>query len=219
MKLLLTADGSHTLFSEQFNEVYHSRHGALQEAKHVYIDNGLKCYNQSELQVLEIGFGTGLNALLTWLHAENTQTKICYTAIELHPVESAMIGQLNFPQKVEHKNAEIFFSLLHATAWGSIHHLTTYFSLHKLQVDAHTYPLTSNSYHLVYFDAFAPNHQADMWTVGIFQKIYAAMKPGGLLVTYCAKGEVQRAMKLSGFHIEKLPGPPGKREMLRGNKK
>lgn len=219
MKLLLTADGSHSLFSEQFTEVYHSRHGALQESQHVYIDCGLKGISLKEINILEIGFGTGLNALLSLVYSEDTQTKIHYTTFELYPVPSAMTERLNYPQLLSHQNASNYFSRLHTTPWGSSQQLTACFSLLKIQADVLTYTLAKDSYHLVYFDAFAPNHQAAMWTAAMFQKNFSAIKNGGILVTYCAKGDVQRAMKQAGFDIEKLPGPICKREILRASKK
>ena len=219
MQIITTGDGSHTLFSEQFDEVYHSRHGAIVESKHVFIESGLNYFQTSEIKILEIGFGTGLNTLLTMLEAEKRNLKIDYTAIELFPVDIDTIKALNYTQQLGYEFCYGHYHSLHLVRWNEMHELTPFFNFKKINESIFTYPFALATYQLIYFDAFAPTHQPEMWTVEVFKKMFDALVVGGILVTYCSKVIVQKAMKEAGFVIEKIPGPPGRREMVRARKK
>ncbi len=223
MQIITTKDGSHTLFSEQFNEIYHSRHGAIQESKHVFIEAGLNTVlnelpQQEPIKIFEVGFGTGLNALLTMLEAEKRDLKVSYTSIELYPVEIETIKALNYTDILGYQFCYGPYHSLHLVRWEEEHPVTPHFAFKKINASLLEYKLPAEAYHLIYFDAFAPEHQPEMWSGTVFKKMHEALKPGGVLVTYCSKSIVQRAMKEAGFSLEKLPGPPGKREMLRARK-
>lgn len=211
------------MFSEQFNEIYHSRHGAIQESKHVFIEAGLNTVLQGlptaePVKIFEVGFGTGLNALLTMLEAEKRDLKVSYTSIELYPVEIETIKALNYTDILGYQFCYGPYHSLHLVRWNEEHPVTPHFAFKKINASLLEYELPAQAYHLIYFDAFAPEHQPEMWSATVFKKMYEALKPGGILVTYCSKSIVQKAMKEAGFSIEKLPGPPGKREMLRARK-
>lgn len=213
-KIVLTDDGSHTLLSKEFNEHYHSIHGAFNESMHVFIENGFKTIKDKySIHILEMGMGTGLNILLTIREAIKSKSKVHYTTFEQFPVSIEESKSLNYIGETE-KN---IFDAIHNSPWGEWIELNEYFKLLKINKDIHT--LDENStYDLVYYDAFAPNCQPDLWTVDIFTKIYQAMKVGGVLVTYCAKGYVKRNLKAVGFEVISLPGPPRKREMTKAVK-
>jgi len=209
-----TADGSHTLFVPEMDEHYHSVNGAIQESAHVFINTGLaQLAHEKEIHLLEIGFGTGLNALLTLLYAEKTGQAIHYTSLELYPIESEIIHLLNYPSQLNHDKAESFFNTLHAASWGEEAAITPCFTLLKRNVDFTECDLPG-IYNLIYFDAFAPEKQSEMWEQSHFDRIATSTKMGGILVTYCAKGEVRRRIQHSGFKVNRLPGPPGKRQMI-----
>ena len=212
-----TADGSHTLFVPELNEHYHSTHGAWQEAIHVYINAGLHHCPKSEIHVLEIGFGTGLNAFLTLL--ESTKKKIVYTTLELHPISIEEAQKLNYASQISPENEQLFIHL-HQVDWEKRIDITPHFSFLKLKRDItnHTSLDFSTHFDVVYFDAFAPEKQPEMWTQKVFENILSVCNPGATLVTYCAKGVVRRTMQEAGWEVEKLMGPPGKREMLRTKK-
>ncbi|MBS1625570.1 MAG: tRNA (5-methylaminomethyl-2-thiouridine)(34)-methyltransferase MnmD [Bacteroidetes bacterium] len=215
MKLLLTEDGSHTIYSEQFDEIYHSRRGALTESQHVFIQNGLAAVPIHTMDIFEVGFGTGLNALLTWIYAEQHDLKVMYTAVELYPISEGVLSEINFASLFP--GHEDKFHKLHNARWDSPDALDARFSLHKIKgslVDS----ILPAGQDLVYFDAFSPDKQPELWSAEIFHKVYEAMNPGGILVTYCSKGYVRRNMQEAGLRIEKLPGPPGKREMVRAHR-
>ncbi|MDO9152815.1 MAG: tRNA (5-methylaminomethyl-2-thiouridine)(34)-methyltransferase MnmD [Paludibacter sp.] len=216
-ELLITADGSHTLFVPLLNECYHSTNGAKQESQHIFIDAGLKQCLKQEICVLEIGFGTGLNAFLTMVEAHKSKKTVHYTTLEYFPVEIEKALQLNFKDgySPELKNA---FIRLHSSEWNCKTQILPYFCLDKLHVDFTQYPLTEK-YDVVFFDAFSPEKQAEMWTDKQFYKVFKHCNPQAILTTYCAKGSVRRAMQEAGFVVERLPGPPGKREILRAIKK
>jgi tRNA U34 5-methylaminomethyl-2-thiouridine-forming methyltransferase MnmC len=209
----LTADGSHTLFVPEMDEHYHSVNGAIQESDHVFIRAGLKQVMKESVRILEVGFGTGLNALLTLLH---TDRAVEYYAIELHPLPVEMIRLLNYG-KMLCPGKEALYLSLHTAAWEMPVRITDLFTLHKIQGDSHTCTLPEDI-GLVYFDAFAPGKQPGMWNQAIFNKLYQSMAQGGILTTYCAKGSVRRMMQEAGYTVERIPGPPGKREMLRATK-
>ena len=218
--LQTTADGSHTLFVPGLNEHYHSTNGALQESELVFIYNGLHhlaaCLK--EINVLEVGFGTGLNALLTVLEAKKQRRKINYVAVEPQPVDSEIIRKLNFASLIGGTEAQGYFKKLHEASWTYPAFLSDYFILSKIQAKLEDITLRDEQFHLIYFDAFGPDVQPELWTEEIFAKLFKCLKPGGILVTYSCKGTVKRALKAAGFTIEKLPGPVGKREVLRAVK-
>lgn len=214
-----TADGSLTIQLPEWNEQYHSKHGALQEANHVFIKTGLEYFTQgrknSPVRILEIGFGTGLNAFLTYLFAEKHKIHIHYTGIEAYPVIKEEYSQLNYASLLKERKEK--FLQLHTTPWEITTAISTYFSLQKQQLFFKDISYT-NHFDLVYFDAFGARVQPELWTELIFEKMFKALDNKGVLVTYAAKGSVRRAMQTVGFNVERLPGPPGKREMLRATK-
>lgn len=221
-KIIRTDDGSVTIHLPEWNEQYHSKHGAVQEARHVFLKMGLYHFlenNESdEISVLEIGFGTGLNAFLTLIEAENLQKKITYTGVEAYPVSADEVKLLNYPEACDATYKTSLFQKLHQTAWEEEFEISENFILQKQQKKFNEIN-DKQSYDLIYFDAFGARVQPELWTEEIFEKMFNALKQNGVLVTYAAKGSVRRAMLTSGFQVEKLPGPPGKREMLRAVKK
>jgi len=215
-ELKLTEDGSHTLFVAEIDECYHSTHGAIQESRHIFIEAGLKQCPKREIRVLEIGFGTGLNAFLTLLEAERSEKLIYYTTLENYPVEFETALLLNYPEELEPGKRPVF-EKMHSVEWNKEILVTPYFMLNKIEADFTEFVFKDN-FDVVYFDAFSPEKQPEMWNEALFEKIYAHCNSGAVLTTYCAKGIVRRAMQGAGFLVERLPGPPGKREILRGSK-
>ena len=220
-KIITTADGSKTIHIEDWNEQYHSKHGAIQEAQHVFIKEGLQHYSannkSTSIDILEIGFGTGLNAFLTLLEADNIKSKINYVGVEAYPVSMYDINQLNYVELISADN-ETVFNKLHTVSWGKEHEITSKFKLQKRQ-QFFSEIKDNNAFDLIYFDAFGARVQPELWSKSIFETMYKALKPNGVLVTYAAIGEVKRNMKALGFMVERLKGPPGKRHMLRATKK
>jgi tRNA U34 5-methylaminomethyl-2-thiouridine-forming methyltransferase MnmC len=217
-----TADGSSTLYVPALNEHYHSTHGALQEARHVYLAAGLEPALQDATEpvwVLEIGFGTGLNALLTLERAQSAAQPVFYDTIEKHPLPWEIVGQLGTENYLHEPELLDYQQQLHASTWGRPVALTPHFVLLKRAGELQTTPLPNDTYHVIYFDAFAPEKQPDMWTDEVFRQLYAAAAPGGCLVSYCAKGSFKRSLLAAGWLVEKIPGPPGKREMTRAWKR
>ena len=212
VELKVSADGSHTLFVPELNEHYHSVNGAYNESMHVFIRPALLFCQKQELSVLEIGLGPGLNAFLSYLNQGNKT--IFYHALEKYPLTEKFSRQLNFADNTEAKST---FNRLHQLPWNSQQHLAPSFTLFKEETDLTSIQF-SQKYDVVYFDAFAPDVQAEMWSQAIFRKIYDAMNTNGVLTTYCAKGIVRRTMQACGFTVERLEGPKGKREMLRAVK-
>lgn len=215
-QLQVTADGSHTLFIPSMDEHYHSVNGAVQESRHVFIEAGWRECRREEIRILEVGFGTGLNAFLTLLEAEKEQRHVTYYSVERYPLDEETVRTLNYPEVISPGQAELFYAM-HRAPWQEDVSLTPFFTLHKIAGDSNTCPLPS-SIDLIYFDAFAPDKQPEMWNQAIFDKLYALTSPAGILTTYCAKGVVRRMMQASGYAVERIPGPPGKREMLRARK-
>lgn len=197
------------------NVTYHSKHGAVQESMHVFVEAGLRplLAKHAVLRVLEMGFGTGLNAWLTLKEAEAHGSVICYEAIEAFPLQPEEWVGLNYAAAEEQK----IFHQLHACDWDVLQSIRPSFSLLKHHGKLQDFN-TGNKFHLVYYDAFAPTAQPELWTVEVFAKLFVLLEPGGVLTTYCSKGNVRRAMQAAGFSIEKIPGPPGKREMVRAHK-
>ena len=217
-EVILTEDGSHTLRVEEIDECYHSTHGAAQESMHIFIDAGLRMFlsdGSREVNILEIGFGTGLNAYLTLIEAGKLGVQIHYTALELYPLSVNDAMRLNYPEYLGSDRA--IFEKIHHLSWNKDNDVTPYFSLNKINCDYTNYEL-SGLYDVVYFDAFSPEKQPEMWSEDCFRKIYGCAGDGAVITTYCAKGAVRRAMGVAGFLMERLPGPPGKREILRGRK-
>ena len=211
-----TGDGSHTLFSEKFNEIYHSRHGALQESVHVFIQAGLESVlkQKNNINLLEIGFGTGLNAILSIQKISGSKHHIHYTGIEPLPVPFNIIEQLNYLSSIDDELLHQSYKDLHLSDWNKDTAITTNFTLYKYKGSFEDFS-SEKKFDLVYFDAFAPSKHPEIWDKAVFEKISTLMSKNGVLVTYCAKGQVKRDLKASGFIIEKLAGPPGKREMTR----
>jgi len=216
-KIITTADGSSTLYIPQWDEHYHSKHGSIQEAYHVFIKNGFEILEQKNLSILEIGFGTGLNALLTFYESLHNNVEIDYTGIEAFPVNKEEHQALNYCQILKLEDCKNVFDSIFNATWDSKVMLMHHFSIEKKLLKFQEISFI-NSYDLIYFDAFGPDVQPELWTESIFKMMYQALKVKGVLVTYSAKGSVRRAMQEVGFQVEKLPGPPGKREMLRGIK-
>ncbi|WP_029904450.1 tRNA (5-methylaminomethyl-2-thiouridine)(34)-methyltransferase MnmD [Prevotella sp. 10(H)] len=215
----LTADGSHTLFIPELDEHYHSVNGAVQESTHVFIEAGLKHCLKDKIHIFEVGFGTGLNAFLTLSATRNLSKKIYYTAIEAYPLAEAVISQLNYANSCNPQEKELYHKL-HSADWNKEIEITDNFYLKKIQSDFTNFDFKkiTDKIDLIYFDAFAPDKQPDMWTQEIFDKLYTVSADDCILVTYCAKGVVRRMMQHPGYSTERLPGPPGKREMLRAVK-
>lgn len=217
-RVITTSDGSKTIQIEEWNEQYHSIHGAVQEAEHVFIKNGLALFHDREISILEIGFGTGLNALITLIRSNALSLKVHYSGVEAFPVSKDELNQLNYISSLNALDFDEAFQKMHESSWEVDIALSEDFVLKKRQQDF--LEITdSNSFDLVYFDAFGARVQPELWTEKIFKKMFTAMKPDSYLVTYSAKGSVRRAMQTAGFEVERLEGPPGKREMLRAKKR
>ncbi len=215
-EIRLTADGSKTLYLPHLDETYHSSHGAIQEAVHVFIEHGLTYVSQKteSITVFEMGFGTGLNALLTALWAQKHQRMIHYIGIEHYPIEEEIWRQMEFVQ-VESEIA--LYAKIMYSEWGKFQEINPFFELKKIEQTVHNLDL-NEKVDLIYFDAFGPKVQAEMWNLPVLKKMYDMLMPGGIFVTYCAQGQMKRNLKSLGFTLEELPGPPGKREMTRATK-
>lgn len=217
-KIIVTADGSSTIYLPEWDENYHSKHGAIQEAKHVFIKSGLSLFSNQNISVLEIGFGTGLNSFITFLEAPKCKLIIDYTGVEAYPVSAEEIEKLNYVSELNAEEFKEVFSEMHLQKWDVKNSLSSNFYLTKRKQFFNEIK-DENTFDLIYFDAFGARVQPELWTEEIFEAMYKSLKNSGVLVTYCAKGSVRRAMLKVGFSIEKLAGPPGKREMLRATKK
>ncbi len=217
LTIITTSDGSHSLFNPLLNETYHSVHGAIQESQHVFIQQGLKywlAHNPSkDIRILEIGFGTGLNAFLTLLDLQNSGYRIYYESWEAFPLPIDLAVQLNYPIQL---GAIDVFAQLHQSEWNAFVSITPEFILYKRLGDILKDPLPgADSFDLIYYDAFAPSKQPQLWTFDVLKKVVDAMSPAGVWVTYCAKGQLKRDLKSLGLTVETLTGPPGKKEMVR----
>ena len=216
--IIETADGSKTLFIPEMNEQYHSVNGALTESEYVFLEKGFRHHLSSSPRLFEVGFGTGLNALITALEAEQTERHTLFTSIEKYPLTTEEINQLDYGSLFSERASE-FFEKLHSAEWENDVQISEYFTLHKINGDLKNDAISKgNVYDLIYFDAFGPDKQAEMWQSEVLQKIYDACAKGAVFVTYSAKGEIRRRLESCGFKMERLPGPPGKRQMLRGIK-
>lgn len=216
MKQIITEDGSHTLQSNQINDTYHSTHGAITEANTVYIHNGLHyCFDtfNEDIHLLEVGFGTGLNALLTCMEADRMQRKVIYYTLEPFPIAVEEALSLNYGELACDESH--CFAKIHQAAWTVPVPITPFFTLIKLSEPLQTIDFGCSRFHLVYFDAFGPDKQPELWRPEMLGKVTSSMGKNGIFTTYSTKGEVKRALKSQGLAVEKLPGPPGKREVLR----
>lgn len=216
-KIIKTSDGSHTIYVPELDEHYHSIHGAVQESEHIFIKNGFDTTTANPLNIFEVGFGTGLNALLTAIRCMNGEREVNYTAIEKYPVHEDLIWSLNHSDFCGKEGKKIF-NMIHYAPWNSVTSINKNFNIRKLKSDL-TINKPSGNYDLIYFDAFGPDKQPEMWTQAIFASISEITNKGGILVTYSAKGEVKRNLTACGFDVTLLPGPPGKRQIIRAVKK
>ena len=216
-EIIQTLDGSTTIHLKEWDECYHSKHGAIQEAQHVFIQNGLSLFPNQSVSILEIGFGTGLNAFITFLEAKKLNQSINYVGVEAYPVGASEVLAMNYVDELNAFIQKNIFEQMHESKWDEKAVLNAEFELTKRkqffdEID------DSEQFDLIYFDAFGYRVQPELWSTAIFQKMYTALRPGGKLVTYAARGVVKRSMIAVGFTVEKLPGPPGKREMFRASK-
>lgn len=216
-EIKITRDGSTTIHIPELNESYHSKHGAIQEAYHVFIKSGFSLFEGKSVSVLEIGFGTGLNAFITFLEAQKTNQKIDFVGIEAYPVAADEVAQMNFVSELKADDQLDFFRKMHDTTWEEKHIISENFSLTKREQRFEDIK-DVDQYDLIYFDAFGFAVQPELWSEEIFQIMYRALKKDGVLVTYACRTSIKNAMLSSGFSVEKLPGAPGKREMLRAKK-
>lgn len=215
--IIVTADGSKTIQIEEWNERYHSRHGAVQESYHVFIDNGLRLFRDTKISILEIGFGTGLNALITLIESEKLNLDINYVGVEAFPVSGKEVEELNHVSRLDAKDYQRSYTKMHCSPWEKENPIQKNFNLTKQKKDFRAVN-DINLFNLIYFDAFGARVQPKLWTAEIFQIMFKALRKNGILVTYSAKGSVRRALQEVGFKVERLSGPPGKREMLRACK-
>lgn len=216
-ELILTADGSHTLYVPEMNEHYHSIHGAIQESQFIFINSGYDFCEADPVNILEIGFGTGLNAFMTALKSCNGIKKVHYTTIEKYPLKEEITKALNYPVFTGAGTGNLF-DLIHNAQWNTDVSICNNFIINKTKGDA-TDHIPSGEYDLIYFDAFGPDKQPEMWTADVFKRISEVTRENGILVTYSAKGEVKRNLRGCGFNVTLLPGPPGKRQIIRACKK
>jgi tRNA U34 5-methylaminomethyl-2-thiouridine-forming methyltransferase MnmC len=215
--LIETSDGSHTLYVPELDEHYHSVHGAVQESRFIFIEQGFKTCNADPMAILEIGFGTGLNALLTAIICSPGSREVNYTSIEKYPLENKILSSLNH-YEFAGENGRNIFNLIHSAPWNKNVRISDNFNLKKIESDF-TVEKPAGRYDLIYFDAFGPDKQPEMWTREIFSGIADVTNKNGVLVTYSAKGEVKRSLISCGFEVALIPGPPGKRQMIRAVKK
>lgn len=222
LTLIKTSDGSHSLYNESLDETYHSIHGAIQESKHVFIEHGLhyakKCCASNTISVLEVGFGTGLNALLTMSDRLGGTIDIIYDAIEPAPLLTDVTDKLNYPSLLRDPGLKDDFTKMHGATWNEYHKLSPHFTIRKIQNELQGTMLERNRYDLVYFDAFAPSKQPDMWDVNILSRVVEAMNHRGIFVTYSAKGQLKRDLATLGLVVQIHKGPPGKAQMIRAIK-
>ncbi len=218
-KIIDTGDGSKTIFIPEMDEQYHSVNGAQTESEYVFLDKGYRFHTSETPRIFEVGFGTGLNALLTAVCSENQKRVTNYVSIEKYPLDNKTIQTLNYGSRIS-KEADNLYKKIHDAPWGKETVISAYFNLTKIKADLITYDLNfSSDFDIIYFDAFGPDKQPKMWNIDIFQKIYEISANNAVFVTYSAKGSVRRQLQDCGYIMERLPGPPGKRQMLRGIKK
>lgn len=216
-EIIRTSDGSTTIHIKDWDECYHSKHGAIQEAKHVFIKNGLALFPDQKVSILEIGFGTGLNTFITFLESKKLNQKIDYTGVEAYPISDEELESMNYPEELDAADLKMVFDEMHTVNWGEKFDLSENFSLTKRkqifeEID------DIEKFDLIYFDAFGYRVQPELWSADVFNRMFKALKKDSILVTYAARGVIKRNMIEAGFTVEKLAGPPGKREMFRARK-
>jgi tRNA U34 5-methylaminomethyl-2-thiouridine-forming methyltransferase MnmC len=216
-EILHTLDGSTTIHLPDWNESYHSKHGAIQEAYHVFIKNGLSLFQGKSISILEIGFGTALNTFITFLESQKSVQSIDYVGVEAYPISEKEVLQMNYVAELNAESEKNSFELIHQSNWEEKIVISPKFTLTKRKQFFDEIS-DENQYNLIYFDAFGYRVQPELWSTEIFEKMYKALKVNGVLVTYAARGVVKRSMIEVGFTVEKLAGPPGKREMFRATK-
>ncbi|MCU0395026.1 MAG: tRNA (5-methylaminomethyl-2-thiouridine)(34)-methyltransferase MnmD [Chitinophagaceae bacterium] len=218
-EIQVTADGSHTLQVAGSEVTYHSKFGAIQESEHVYIGAGLQPFigKADPIRVFEMGFGTGLNAFLAYLEARQEKVKIEYEAVEAFPLQREEYRELNYAHVLRKRELSESFQMIHQAPWNKTIRIGTLFTLVKHHTPIEEFE-TEKKFHVIFYDAFAPSAQPELWTEDLFAKMYDMLLPDGILTTYCSKGDVRRTLEAVGFDIEKLPGPRGKREMVRAFK-
>ncbi|MFY0627736.1 MAG: tRNA (5-methylaminomethyl-2-thiouridine)(34)-methyltransferase MnmD [Reichenbachiella sp.] len=222
VNLIETRDGSSSLYLPEMDETYHSTHGALTESQYVFVEKGLEHFvelypEKSKIRILEIGFGTGLNPWLTAMKVGKSTFSMQYCSLEKYPLNPSVIEQLNYKNEYAQKDQELF-EKIHDCPWEKPAKLLDGFSLEKKEIDLFDYHPSNSSFDIIYFDAFAPSKQPEMWSIDVLSKMYNALTIGGVFITYCAQGQFKRDLKSVGFKCEELPGPPGKKEMTRGVK-
>lgn len=219
LKIITTSDGSHSLFNEELNETYHSVHGAIQESLHVFIQSGLiyflEKFNPSNISILEIGFGTGLNSLLTVRAAKQLSLTFQYKTLEAFPLEEEVWSKLNYADTL---NLKVHFDSLHRVSWEEAHTILPNFQFQKHHIKLQDVVLSPSTFDIIFFDAFAPNKQPELWEIDTLKKVTDSLRANGVFVTYCAKGQLKRDLKSLGLTVETIPGPPGKKEMVRAIK-
>jgi len=222
IRLIETQDGSHSLYVPELNETYHSFHGAIQESQHVFIRMGLHYFldkfQSNKIKILEVGFGTGLNAMLSYRDLTKKQIRTWYDTIEPFPIGEDIWKKLNYVEKLDFEGAEKIYTELHSSAWDTKNELAEGYLFTKYKEKLEDIELLPNHYDVVFFDAFAPNKQPELWHLDQLKKVVASMKDEAVFVTYCAQGQFKRDLREAGLEIESLPGPPGKKEMVRGRK-
>ena len=216
-EIIKTQDGSTTIHLKEWEECYHSKFGAIQEANHVFIKNGLSLFESKPISILEIGFGTGLNSFITFLESKKRNLAINYVGVEAYPINFEEAFAMNYVSQLNASNESIIFEKMHKCNWDEKTVLSSHFTFTKRQ-QFFADIVDLDSFDLIYFDAFGYRVQPELWSTAIFKKMYDALKPNGILVTYAARGVVKRSMIEVGFTVEKLAGPPGKREMFRARK-
>jgi tRNA U34 5-methylaminomethyl-2-thiouridine-forming methyltransferase MnmC len=221
MSLFITEDGSHSVYSEQFGVAYHSTHGAIQETRHIFIEAALSHYwqhrNVDKIKILDIGFGTGLNVFMSFIESLNQGYNVELTTVEAYPLSFSIAEQLNYSQQLEVPQLDSIFKKLHTLSWEEKHLISEIFSFQKHLLDFKNITHV-NFFDIIYYDAFSPESQPELWESEMLQRMFKALKNGGVLTTYCAKGSFKRALKSVGFQIESIPGPHGKREITRATK-
>lgn len=220
-KLIVTGDGSHSIEVPELGVRYHSVHGAIQESRHIFIEAGLNARGGTKgrdvLHIFEMGFGTGLNALLTFIESEKLNQRVHYETIDIVPLTADEVQMLNYCRILERDDLQKIFERLHDCEWGKEIAVSSHFIFKKSKADLVSFQLRG-SFDMIFFDAFDPNMQPQLWTEDIFRKVIGILRPGGILTTYSSKGTVRRALQSAGFKVEKIPGPPGKREIVRAIK-
>jgi tRNA U34 5-methylaminomethyl-2-thiouridine-forming methyltransferase MnmC len=216
-RLIITSDGSHTLYVPGMDEHYHSRFGALTESQHIFINAGLASLTTGPVSILEVGFGTGLNALLSVIYAETNKIKVSYTSLEKYPLNPSLVSQLNYGS-LAGEGGQHLFNTIHEAPWNLPSRINDWFTLEKRESDLTTDQITG-SYDMIFFDAFGPDKQPGMWTEEVLRKITEVTHTGSVFVTYSAKGTLKRMLRSLGFEVALLPGPPGKRVITRAVKR